>query len=473
MSNQVPTARPVIAFVGGGASATVTAIALLRATAWLRLRYRIVVIDEHGRHGRGTAYATADPRHLLNSPAKSMSALPDRPGHLVEWAAKSGVPCGPDTFLPRSCYGDYLDASLATAAAGAAPHAEVVFRRDRVVAAHADADRVVLELPGGARMEAAAAVFATGGTPASLPTVLGGTFDAARTGGAPVVADPWHPVSGFASLRGCGAALAVGTGLTMVDTALSMCAADPDTVVHAVSRRGLVPRRHRLPLVAPPGLVDLRSTDGAPLPLRTLLRRLRAAIDAYPGDWRHVVDSVRPHTADLWQGLTPAEQEVFLARLARHWESARHRMAPEVADRFDHLRASGRVRLHTGRVTALEDDGRRSSARLSDGTVIDVDAVVNCTGGVPARSPLIRRLISDGTARPDHLGLGLATCPRGALVTPSGLVSRRLFALGPVRRGQLYETTAIPEIRAQAEPLAERIADTVLRNRRVAPATIP
>jgi uncharacterized NAD(P)/FAD-binding protein YdhS len=39
----------------------------------------------------------------------------------------------------------------------------------------------------------------------------------------------------------------------------------------------------------------------------------------------------------------------------------------------------------------------------------------------------------------------------------SGRPSDTLFTLGPPLRGQLYETTAVPEIRDQAAALARRL----------------
>ena len=45
----------------------------------------------------------------------------------------------------------------------------------------------------------------------------------------------------------------------------------------------------------------------------------------------------------------------------------------------------------------------------------------------------------------------------GAFRSRSGAPSRRLFTLGPPRFGELYETTAIPEIREQAHELANTL----------------
>ncbi|HEX2824273.1 MAG TPA: hypothetical protein VHO07_29530, partial [Streptosporangiaceae bacterium] len=53
--------------------------------------------------------------------------------------------------------------------------------------------------------------------------------------------------------------------------------------------------------------------------------------------------------------------------------------------------------------------------------------------------------------------LGIEVDASGALVNASGTPSDIIVALGPPLRGQLYETTAIPEIRDQAAALAGRL----------------
>ena len=62
--------------------------------------------------------------------------------------------------------------------------------------------------------------------------------------------------------------------------------------------------------------------------------------------------------------------------------------------------------------------------------------------------PLLNRLVADGHARPDALGLGLDTedC---AVVDAAGIRSDWLYALGPLTRPAWWEITAVPEINAQ------------------------
>jgi len=55
------------------------------------------------------------------------------------------------------------------------------------------------------------------------------------------------------------------------------------------------------------------------------------------------------------------------------------------------------------------------------------------------------------------LFLGLDVDGTGALIDRNGLRSEILYALGPVRKGTLWETTAVPEIRAQALHLARKL----------------
>ena len=92
----------------------------------------------------------------------------------------------------------------------------------------------------------------------------------------------------------------------------------------------------------------------------------------------------------------------------------------------------------------------------------DVDWVVACVGlQYDVRrweDPLTTSLLRAGLARSHPLGLGLDCGPDGALNTAAGL-SPRLFTLGSLRRGDLYETIGIAEIAGQATRLAEILVD--------------
>jgi len=91
--------------------------------------------------------------------------------------------------------------------------------------------------------------------------------------------------------------------------------------------------------------------------------------------------------------------------------------------------------------------------------LLAVDLAVPTTGpAMDVRAvddPLVRSLLASGQALPGPHGLGFATGSDGAVLGP---LQDRLWTLGGLRRGDLWESTAIPEIRAQARALGETIA---------------
>jgi len=105
-----------VAIVGAGAAGTLVALQLCEAGARRRTPFDLVLIDPASEAGRGTAYATRDPRHRLNVPAGNMSCYPDDPGHFVRWLCHHGEPkVTAADFATRYRYGAYLADTLGRA----------------------------------------------------------------------------------------------------------------------------------------------------------------------------------------------------------------------------------------------------------------------------------------------------------------------------------------------------------------------
>lgn len=58
---------------------------------------------------------------------------------------------------------------------------------------------------------------------------------------------------------------------------------------------------------------------------------------------------------------------------------------------------------------------------------------------------------------PGLIGKGLRTTGQGELIGTSGKGIDWLMTLGPPRLGDLFETVAVPELRKQAEAVANRL----------------
>ena len=76
----------------------------------------MTVHEASGVLGRGIAYGTSDPRHLLNVRARHMSAYADVPSDLLDWARRAGRDPDPLGFLPRMEFSAYLQDTLADVA---------------------------------------------------------------------------------------------------------------------------------------------------------------------------------------------------------------------------------------------------------------------------------------------------------------------------------------------------------------------
>jgi uncharacterized NAD(P)/FAD-binding protein YdhS len=106
-----------VTIVGGGFSGTMAAVNLARLSDQ---PLEIHIVNTRYPLGRGVAYGTSREEHLLNVAARNMSAVPDHPGHFLDWLRTrvdySGLPETQlrETFVPRRVYGDFLRSLLRT-----------------------------------------------------------------------------------------------------------------------------------------------------------------------------------------------------------------------------------------------------------------------------------------------------------------------------------------------------------------------
>ena len=86
-------------------------------------------------------------------------------------------------------------------------------------------------------------------------------------------------------------------------------------------------------------------------------------------------------------------------------------------------------------------------------------------------SPLLGAAIRDGWLRPGPMGIAIDVDPAtGRVLDASGEPTLSAYAMGALRKGVLWETIAIPEIRDQAADDRRRRLLAVAGERRDAPA---
>jgi uncharacterized NAD(P)/FAD-binding protein YdhS len=433
-----------VAIVGAGFSGSALAMQLLK-----RPGVDIILIEKSGVFGRGLAYGTTCPAHLLNVRSGNMSLFPSDGGHFIRWLAARGHDPDPEGYAPRALYGAYLQDSLAEAEAAAPERLHRVSRG--AVAIEPTTGGVVVRLEDGSRVEADAAVLATGNLPPVDPARglqrLGDRY----------LPDPWAERA-LSRIGDDDPVALIGSGLTTIDVVLALVHRGWRGRAVALSRRGLLPRPHAR--VRKPALGALPPEQRPSELLRMIRRRAKDT------SWVEVMDQLRLHGQALWLRADAAERGRFLRHGRAWWDVHRHRTAPDVGETIERLEREGRLTVAAGRIASFDRTaegvalvyrprGAAEPARL------EAAAVINCTGPAfdltQAVDPLLRDLFARGAARPDPLRCSLDVDEHGRVLDLAGVAQPRLFALGPLTRGRLWEIVAVPDIRLQVSAMTDML----------------
>ncbi|HEY8026512.1 MAG TPA: FAD/NAD(P)-binding protein [Burkholderiaceae bacterium] len=459
-----------IAIVGAGFSGTLCAVNLLRLQAAIgeRACLRIILIERHSRAGRGLAYRTWDDNFVLNVPAGNMSALADDPTHFVRYCQGIDPAFNAGSFVSRRIYGDYLEATLEQEISA---HAEVAVERVqgdalavRRIVARAGYD---IALAGGRGVRADKVVLAFGHFAPQDPALAKATESDFYRSDA-YIGNPWD----FAALDHIddeAPVMLLGAAHTAIDVLFRLTNRSESRKIYMVSRRGLSLQSHRSHPQSPPVSGFPPFFEHVEPTVRQYCRALRRTVQqrlAEGGDWRDVINSLRPHTADIWQRLPLAERRRFLRQLVAYWDIHRHRLAPVAHLRLSQMIKSGQVETIAGHVVDFEANGAQFLVAIRErGTglvrMMAVGKVVNCTGPnydiTTMRAPLIVQLRDEGYLQQDALKLGFEIDADYRVIGSNGVAADDLLYIGPMLKARFWEAIAVPELRGHARRLAENL----------------
>lgn len=440
--------------VGSGFSAIAVTCNLIEQ---LPASAKIAVVGDDPGFGRGTAYRTELYLHRLNVPAGRMSLLPHHPDDFVNWLKSHGRPLQAGDFASRSDYGLYVRDTLARLLRRRDGRCRVDFIRAKATGCvERYSSTLAFQLGNGDEIAGRNVVLCLGVGNAKLPVDPAGVPLSLRSR---IIENPWR-LSWLRRVASSDAVCILGSGLTMIDQVLALRARCHNGRIDVLSRRGLAPLGHaRKPPVPLP--IDVQALPGTISGILKSLRERGRAVD----DWRSVMDGLRPVTQALWQRLPSEGRARFLRHALAWWNIHRHRVAPEVFDRFDKLVSQGTVRFHAGFLKSLraEEDRLLAGYRIrgtQDIAEIRADWLVNCTGMERAgisHSPLLKEMSRFQLIAADPLGLGIEVDAASEVMAPSRISPARLFAVGALTAGQFWEITAVPDIRLQAKAVVEEI----------------
>jgi uncharacterized NAD(P)/FAD-binding protein YdhS len=386
-----------IAIVGGGFSGTMTAIWLMKNSTKKNQDKIQIYLIEKDNLARGQAYADLDPHLLLNVRADQMGAFPDDIGHFYRWLQDQKIECAGSDFISRKIYGDYLSELLALAIKESAELVSIEIIKDQVIDLDADNKKILFETHPPLQVDQL--VLAMG---LQSPAEFNFTEIKADSGNEAITI--------------------IGTGLSMVDVVVYLHSINYPGKITAVSRRGRAPMPHLFyeAKVARP-IYDFSSTHS----LREVLSVVRSHFKRF--EWRLVIDGLRPHTQRLWSGWSLKERSQFLRYLRGTWDIHRHRISPQHQKILDELKEAGRLEIK-----AIGFGPFRPLTQI----------VVKCHGLSQEKNEFLNILIEKKLLTADCFGLGIES------------QTAWIHTIGPLKRGQLWESTAVPEIRKQALELA-------------------
>ena len=434
--------RRSIVICGNGASAALLLCALARRGEGSK--FKVTVIGTGPRLGAGIAYATENSNHLLNVPATRMSADPLKPQDFENFLAGRGIKADDfaQRFVARGLYADYLDQTLKSLLPKEMQKHVRMVRAQVHGLIRVGLGWTVLHGEGSTHADLVVLASGLGG-----PAPIAGHY--APGAAARITEIPW----GEPRVDTKEDVMVLGTGLTAIDTVISLMDRGHTGRIKLLSRHGMLPATH----VAP----AKREALPRPFPKSpsALLRAIKKEAGVTPEDWQGFMDAMRPHWPQIWAGFDEREKSRALRHGLSHWNRHRHRVAPAGAAR---VKDAG-VAILSGRLSALTmtADQRLTATVTHKGKAqcLTVDRVINCTGPAlhKGHDALMENLIASRQARIGPAGLGLDVDDRNRVTDSDGAAQPSLFALGALTRGRWWEITAIPEISRQAMDIAGHI----------------
>lgn len=441
--------------VGGGFSG----VALLcRLKHVLPDDQKITLYESEESVGLGLAYATQNPEHLLNVPANNMSLYHDVPNHFTSWLAANFPGVRGTEFVSRKIYGAYLQSEL-SATLKRFPNS-IEIRNEQVSSILPHKEGFIVNGVENHLRSACQVFVCTGHRLLDSKGIFEPIGDCKA-----FVANPYTLNTDEMESRDIGRILIAGTGLTMVDAFLTLVKKYPKSLFDCVSRTGLPPRRHALASEVKDA-PDYAFNDLVGAPLIKVLRSVHSALKSSRElqiPWQQVIDQLRPFTQDIWLSLSPKDKLTFLKRLRSRWDNARHRIADSIHDQLKSAIDNGQMRIIKSRsMTFKECDRLQIEARFAEypREPQKYDLVVNCIGAefspVTAIPPVLMESWERGLIKLDPLGMGIHSTRLGEVLFETHAPG--LFLLGPLMRSQLWEITAVPEIRKQIFEISNVVA---------------
>lgn len=473
--------RKHLVIVGCGAAAVILLANLAKqSTAVDAPLLAIRIIDDSPSVPCGLAYSVSHPAFILNVPAQRMGAFVDNPAHFYQWLQNTGqwrdlrpefstLVIRPDDFVPRMLYGAYLQHLFYEAIARLkADGHNIELIAERVVAVEHASCNDELRTQGlcvvthrNKRFPADALVMATGNCP---------DFDKPDSPHL-IFPSPYCMAANQCDWKNQRDLVVIGSGLSMVDAVQFTIAQGFGGQFHIFSAHNLSPlphsnthHHHQLPEF------QTMATSAV-----SLLRDIRAYIQSNQQQgmaWQDSINYLRTGNNLIWSNL-PDRERSRLRKCLPWWNIARHRIPANIAQQLDKLKVDGRLRMYKAKIKRIDAVTNGIQLTLANNNLVNnnlvnnkklapnelhqtikvrTDKAVICTGYLPGFQR-VQSLCAELLNDENQLRMTLGKPEQDFLIA----TAYEIYGIGPALGGVLFETTAIQEIRQQAQRIAHAI----------------
>ncbi len=441
--------------IGGGAAGCLSAIQMHKNHPDLNI---VIIEREKEKMSRGVAYAVHFIHQPLNVRVKGMSADPDDPQHFENWLTENQTrypyfEFDRNSFVARSIYGDYL-----------AEYFNEVQKKSngRIEVKECEVDRIhhsgnnfqLITSIGGFQTDFL--ILATGNF---LPKDLPVSTDYLPTDS--YFKNPWSDDL-FERINPTKDVFIVGSGLSAVDIILGLRAKNHFGKVHLLSRNGYLPLPHKEPVKHVFSNPSALLSGDVYRVFSAIRNEVKSINDGFK-DWQDVMDSLRAFTAFAWQKLPDDHKKIFLSRLKPYWEIHRHRIPERSLILIENMKKKNKLMHHKGRLVSVVLQEKMKVQIENENGLSEIQTIylINCTGPdvdfKNNNSAFYQHALSELDLNTDSFGLGLDCTPDGNLIGKDKRKIKNLFCIGSLRKGILWESTAISDIRMQAKEIANSI----------------
>lgn len=453
-----------IGIIGGGFSGTMTVVQLILKS---KQPLEILIFESKKHFNKGFAYNPYSKRQLLNVITAKMSAFAEKPDHFLDWVMQQKDFVNQDraivanSFLPRFVYGEYLsDVWKNILPLATSKNIKIKLIEKKVSDISINEDQITIETEKGNIEIMDVCVIATGNQVPRNPSIKNDRF---YKNSKNYFQNPWS-FDSVSNIKSDKPVLIIGNGLTMVDTVIGLQENGFKGEIYSISPNGfnILPHRHN-------GLkyskLEEELVEGLSLfELVKLVNKHLKSVRRYGVSAEPVIDSLRPHTQKLWKGLSEKEKETFMSRLRHLWGVARHRIPLHIHDKLQQMRIEGKLHINSGKIVDINENDQEITVEYFDKKEkkvksLSVSRVINCTGPDTdienLTNSFLKNSLSKGLIVQDPLKLGIRTnTDTFQLIDAKGNLHDNLFTLGSNLKGELWESTAVNELRVQAEKLA-------------------